>query len=239
MYELFAPLDRLAPGSADTTLRALSLVPEFDTRSRVIELGCGTGTTSVLLASVLPGTLVAVDRHAPFVARLRDLVAALGLDHRLDARVADMRDAGVEPGSMDLIWAEGSLYTIGWDKGLALCRRLLAPGGVLAVSELAWIDERPSERARAYWAEHYPQMRTRAELLSNMQAQFVVHGEFVQPQSDWTGFYERLRERAAEFGERSDAAAHEVVEIVEREIEIHERCGHEYGYVFVVASART
>lgn len=237
LHELFAPLDRLGPGSPDTTRRALALVPDLSERSRAIELGCGCGAASVTLAAMLPGKLAAIDRHPPFIARLRERAEQLGLAARIDARVGDMREPGVELHSMDLVWAEGSLYAIGWDEGLELCRRLLAPGGVMGVSEAAWLRETPSAEVQAFWAEHYPQMRTHARLSTELREKgFVVHGEFVVPRSDWEAYYDGLRERVADFAERSDPAARAVAAIVANEIQIHERYADEFGLVFFVAS---
>ena len=236
VHELFAPLDRLAPGSADSTLRALSMVPNLDTRTRAIELGCGCGSASLTLAPLLPGKLVCVDIHEPFIARLRERAGELGLGDRIDARVADMREPGVDPRSCDLVWAEGSLYNIGFWEGLGLCRRLLAPGGVMAVSELVWLRERPNAEARAFWAEHYPKMLEHATIVADLRAHdLVVHSEFVLPRADWEGYYEPLRQRAAALSGRSDPGMRAALENLAREIDIFERHGDEVGYVFLVA----
>jgi SAM-dependent methyltransferase len=236
MHEFFENLDRLAPGSVDTTRRALAIVPNLAARPRALELGCGAGAASLVLAETLPGTLVAVDLHAPFIARLRERAAALGLAERIDARVADMRDSGFEPHTVDLVWAEGSLYTIGFDEGLELCRRLLAPGGVIAISELVWLREDPSAEVRAFWAENYPQMRDRPQLLAALRERgFVLHGELVLARADWDNYYNPLRERVALLTESPDPNARAAAAMIAREIEIHERFGDEYGYVFVVA----
>jgi SAM-dependent methyltransferase len=236
MHELFANLDRLAPGSVATTRRALAMVPNLDARRRAIELGCGSGAASLILAKSLPGPLVAVDLHEPFITRLRERASALGLAGRIDARGGDMRDLGLAPHAVDLLWAEGSLYAIGFDEGLELCRRLLAPGGVVGCSELVWLREHPSAEARAFFGEHYPTMRDRSELLAEVRRRgWVVHGEFVLPRSDWDEYYDPLRERVALVADdpkpetRADAA------VVAGEIEIYDRFGDEYGYVFVVA----
>jgi SAM-dependent methyltransferase len=237
MHEFVANLDRLAPGSADTTRRALAMVPDLAARRRALELGCGCGAASLILAERLPGTLIAVDLHAPFIARLRERAAALGLADRIDARVADMRDPGLEPHTVDLVWAEGSLYTIGFDEGLELCRRLLAPGGVVAISELVWLRDDPSAEVRTFWAENYPQMRDRTRLLAELQARgFAAHGELVLPRADWDNYYDPLRERVALLADRPDPEARAAAAMFAHEIEIHERFGDEYGYVLVVAS---
>jgi SAM-dependent methyltransferase len=254
LYEVFAKLDRLAPSSAATTRRALAMVPDLDKRTRALELGCGCGSASLILAESLPGKLLAVDLHAPFITRLCERAVTLGLADRIDARVADMRQLpgvfDVGPHSIDLVWAEGSLYTIGFDDGLDLCHGLLAPGGVLAGSELVWLHEQPSPQVRAFFAERYPQMRDRTQLRAALQAAgtakggecpkptgFEVQAEFVLPRSDWDAFYDPLRERIAGFANRPDPAARAAAAMLTNEIEIYERFGDEYGYVFFIATS--
>ena len=64
-------------------------------------------------------------------------------------------------------------------------------------------------------------MRHRTELLAAVRERgFIVHATFVLPRSDWDAYYDPLR-----------AAA-----VLTDEIEIHDRFGDEYGYVFFVAS---
>ncbi len=41
------------------------------------------------------------------------------------------------PGSFDIVWAEGSIYVVGFEKGLKEWGRLLKPGGFLAVHDEA------------------------------------------------------------------------------------------------------
>jgi SAM-dependent methyltransferase len=238
LYEVFAKLDRLAPSSAATTQRALAMVPDLDKRTRALELGCGCGSASLILAEALPGKLLAVDLHAPFITRLCERAVTLGVAERIDARVADMRELPLAPHSIDLVWAEGSLYTIGFDDGLELCHGLLAPGGVLAVSELVWLHEQPSPQVRTFFAERYPQMRDRIQLRAALHERgFVVHAEFVLPRSDWDAFYDPLRERIAGFVNRPDPAARAAAAMLTNEIEIYERFGDEYGYVFFIATS--
>ncbi len=108
-YELFSGLPRQGPGSAASTRRALGLVPGVGPRTRVLDVGCGTGAQTLVLAESSPARIVAVDNHAPFIDALNGKARELGITDRLEARVADMRRLDFADGSFDLIWSEGAI----------------------------------------------------------------------------------------------------------------------------------
>ena len=65
-FELFSGLPRQGPGTAASTRRALGLVPSVGPRTRVLDVGCGTGAQTLVLALSSPSHIVAVDNHPPF-----------------------------------------------------------------------------------------------------------------------------------------------------------------------------
>jgi cyclopropane fatty-acyl-phospholipid synthase-like methyltransferase len=236
-YELLGLLDQLAPGSPSSTKRALDLVPNREGIQRVLELGCGTGAATLSLAENLDAELIAVDLHAPYIERLRERAAERGLAARITARVADMREPGVQ-GPFDLIWAEGSIYMIGFAEGCAMCRDLLVPGGALAVTELAWVRDDPPAEVRRYWADHYPKIRPRERLRDDLVTLgFEIQGEFALPRADWERYYALVRRQLEDFERRrDDPAARTVCLVARQELEVFERFGDSYGYVFFVAT---
>ena len=90
-FELFSGLPRQGPGMAASTRRALGLVPGVGPRTRVLDVGCGTGAQTLVLALSSPSRIVAVDNHPPFIHILNREAQRLGVANRLEARVADMR----------------------------------------------------------------------------------------------------------------------------------------------------
>jgi SAM-dependent methyltransferase len=109
--------------------------------SRVLELACGTGRLTLPLAGLgIASEIVALDRSAPFLSRLRTRLADAGLD---SVRVVegDMRSPAVD-GPFDLVMVSfNSLaYLIAREERVAClraARALLAPKGVLAFDLIA------------------------------------------------------------------------------------------------------
>ena len=160
-FEMFTGLPRQGPGDAASTLRALALVPGIGPETRVLDVGCGTGLQTRVLARNSPARFVAIDNHPPFVQELNRQAHALGIGDRLEGRVADMRQLDFAPGSFDLIWSEGSIYVIGFEAGLREWRRLLVPGGHVAVTEACWTKPGAPPDCAAFWAQEYPQSAMR------------------------------------------------------------------------------
>lgn len=64
----------------------------------------------------------------------------------------DMAAVGENHETYDLIWSEGALYAMGFKEGLAHCRRLMAPDGLMAVTELCWLRSDPPVACRDFFA---------------------------------------------------------------------------------------
>ena len=124
IYEIFEPLPQGAPGNEASTLRALQAVPVRDTVRQVLDLGAGHGRTTLTLAKALRDAQVtAVEIHAPFVEQLVGHAHEAGVADRVHALCGDMENIDIAGMSMDLVWAEGSIYVMGIERALAMWRR--------------------------------------------------------------------------------------------------------------------
>lgn len=127
-------------GLKDPAVRAAwshLLVPLLPRPSaRVADLGCGTGSVSLLLAE--EGHVVTgVDVSPAMVARARDKLTAAGVE--AEVVVGDVCAPGLEPGSFDVVMTRHVLWALD-DPDLAVARwvDLLAPGGRLLLVEGLW-----------------------------------------------------------------------------------------------------
>lgn len=159
LVALHEGLPRLGPGNAESTLRALSLCEDLPAAPEVLDLGCGTGAQTLVLASAIDGHITAVDLFGQFLAQLDRAAAEQGLEGRIRTRQADMRDPPFPDGSFDLIWSEGAVYVMGFDQALTRWRPLARPGGYLVVSELSWFRPDPPAEVKEFWDLNYPAMR--------------------------------------------------------------------------------
>lgn len=70
VIELHKPLDRLGPGSVESTNRALDFVEGLGSMERVLDLGCGTGAQTMTLAERISGSITGIDLFSDFVDEL-------------------------------------------------------------------------------------------------------------------------------------------------------------------------
>jgi ubiquinone/menaquinone biosynthesis C-methylase UbiE len=105
------------------------LAPGTVAGADVLEIGCGMGTHTQLLAEA-GARLTAVDLTAPAVEMTRRRCALHGL--AADVRQADAESLPFEDASFDLVWAWGVLHhSRSFERCLAEATRVLRPGGRL------------------------------------------------------------------------------------------------------------
>lgn len=104
----------------------------------VLDVGCGTGDFLRLLAPIVsPGTAVGVDLSETMIAEARQR-SAENIDN-LSFRVGSVLDLPFPPGSFDRILATQLLLHVPDPlKALSEIKRVLAPSGVVSISEIDW-----------------------------------------------------------------------------------------------------
>jgi serine/threonine-protein kinase HipA len=237
--ELHAGLAQQAPGSDASTLRALAAVPYLPAAPRILDVGCGPGRQTLALARATGGHVTAVDTQAAFLAQLEARAAAAGLAERVTTRCESMAALALPDAGFDLLWSEGALYSVGFERALRALRRLLRPGGALAATELCWLQDDPPVPARVFWRAAYPALATREANRALLRASgYVVVADFVLPASDWwQGYYAELEPRIAALRARcaGDVAALSALANAQDEIDLFRAHPGAYGYVFFVA----
>jgi len=240
-YEIFdASLPRLGVGDDASTQRALSTLlaamPQREGPMRVLDIGCGTGPQTIRLAQHLDGSILAVDNHQPFLDELLRRAAAAGVAAKIQVLLKDMHTLTPDDAPFDLVWAEGSLFVMGFPAGLTACHALLAPGGGLAVSDIAWLRPDVPAECRQFFAGVYPAMTGIAENLATIEAcGYEIIDHFTEPESAWweplyTPLEVRLRSLREQYA--ADAEKRALIRSVETEIDIYRRYAEFYGNVF-------
>lgn len=234
LFLLHSGLAREAPGTDALTLQALQRLGPLPERPRVLDLGCGPGASTLVLARALGVPVTGVDQHAPYLRALEEHARAEGLPvHTREADFGVLEDA---PGSVDLLWSEGAIYHLTWTEGLRRWRPLLAPGGAMALTELTWLTHAPPAEARSFWREAYPNMGTVDFNCAVAQAFGLrVADTFVLPaEAWWEGYYGPLRARMERLERQvqGDAALTALIKDTRVEMELYAQHGESYGYVF-------
>ena len=116
------------------TREAFRVLPQMD-RPRILDIGCGAGIPTLELARLSQGEIIAIDIDQPALDIFAKKMEEAGLTHRVQAINCSMFDMDFPDESFDIIWCEGSIYSIGFEKGLREWKRFLKPGGHLVVHD--------------------------------------------------------------------------------------------------------
>lgn len=237
--EYFANLQRQGPGSPEATLKALSFIDNLTENSRIADIGCGTGGQTMVLAQNTKGHITGLDLFSDFITLFNRNAQRLCLQERVKGLVGSMEeDLPFERESLDMIWSEGAICTIGFEEGLHRWREYLKQGGYIAVTEPSWFtEERPSE-IEHFWMEAEPGINTIPVKMAQMQrAGYVPVATFILPENCWTQHYfapqAAVREKFLEKYVDNQSVTN-FVAFGRQEEELYRKYKEFYGYVFYI-----
>ena len=197
--ELHEGLERQGPGIPEMTLKALSFLDDLNKISRVADLGCGTGGQTMVLAQNITGNITGVDFYPGFINTFNDNAKKLNLQERVKGIVGSMENLSFQKEEFDLIWSEGAIAGIGFEKGLNYWKDFLKKDGYIALTYESWFtDERPAEIEK-WWVDNVPEINTIPHNISVIQkAGYRLVAAFALPEKCWMDNYFIPREAAGQ-----------------------------------------
>jgi SAM-dependent methyltransferase len=233
--EIYAGVRTDSPERLSFTQKAFQLLPGLS-KPMIVDIGCGDGGPTVELARLSDGCVVGVDVDGGALQDLRRRALRSGCGDRVFAVKGSIRHACFGEESLDVVWAEGSIHIVGFEKGLQAWRDAIRPEGFLVVHEMAWLRPNPPREILEYWKGLYPGIRTTSEYLRDIPALgYDVIGHFELPEGFWlTDYFEPLERRLNELRERyaSNSEALRVLDREQRSVDLYRRCSKWYGSAF-------
>src|SRR5262249_20785138 len=139
-----------------------------------------------------------VDSYQPFLDRLSRRAEDKGLAQLVRTHCMDMKDIpGVFP-RIDLLWAEGAAYNIGFANALATWAKAIRPHGFAVVSELCWLREKVPGPVREFFRSGYPEMRSVEQNIATAEESgYELFNTYTLPNETWVkDYYGVLEPRA-------------------------------------------
>ncbi len=135
---------------------SIALGPE----ARVLDLGCGYGSTARYLAANFGCAVTGTNISERELETARSRATEVGLDHLLSFEYEDFHRLGYADGSYDVVWSqEAFLHAVDKNAVLSECRRVLKPGGSLIFTDILVRRDTPeADRERIYDRVKSPDM---------------------------------------------------------------------------------
>jgi len=192
------------------------MLPELD-RPRILDIGCGSGVPTMELARLSNGQIIGLDIEQSLLDQLARKIKEAGLADRVKTLKCSMFELDFPDESFDIIWAEGSIARIGFEKGLKEWRRFLKPNGFLVVHD------------------EIGNITKKLEQISSCG--YDLLGHFTLPEDTWwTEYYgpleKRINELRTKYGDEPQARLE--LDKEQREIELFKENPRRYGSVFFV-----
>ena len=240
LIDLHKRAKRQGPGGDAETRKAIDLAMlDPSAPFKIADIGCGTGSSAMLLARSLNAQITAVDFLPDFVEVLKANTESEGLTKKIDPLVCSMDNLQFDNEEYDVIWSEGAIYNMGFENGINDWKRFLKPGGLLVVSEITWTtNDRPFE-IQKYWEAEYPEISTASSKISILEnSGYSPIAYFVLPECCWlANYYWPLQNSFAEFLARNanNENAQAIVEAEKKEIALYEKFKKYYSYGVYIA----
>jgi SAM-dependent methyltransferase len=238
IIETHVGLKRQGPGSPEITIKALSFIDSLGENSRVADLGCGTGGQTMVIAQHITGNITGVDQLPDFISVFNMNAKKLNLQERVNGIVGSMENLSFQEEEFDLIWSEGAIDSIGFEKGLSYWNSFLKMDGYIAITSPSWVtDERPAE-VEKFWVDGGSGLDTIVDNISIMQKTgYIPVASFTLPEKCWTDNYFIPREAADKALSKKYAGYETVEAYIENnkyEVELYKKYKQHYGYVFYI-----
>jgi ubiquinone/menaquinone biosynthesis C-methylase UbiE len=223
------------------TRKAFQMLPKLD-KPRILDIGCGSGVATIELARLSKGEIIGIDIDQPALDRFTRKIEQAGLSGRVRAMNCSMFNMNFTDEGFDIIWSEGSIFIIGFERGLRDWRQFLKPGGFMVIHEMIWLQTNPPRAIYDYWKSYYPGIKTVPENLKQITNFGYRHrGHFTLPEDAWWSEYygpleRRIKELRAKHNDHPSALL--ILDKEQGEIDIARKYHKWYSSAFFVMQKR-
>ncbi len=172
------------PEAMEHTNEIMSGFANLGPDTRVLDLGCGYGSTARYLARSYGCTVTGINISEKELELARLRAAEAGLEHLLSFEQGDFHSLLYENESFDVVWSQEA-FLHGADKSLIIseARRVLKSGGTLIFTDIVVRSETPaSDRERIYDRISSPEMWDSEDYRRCL----VDQGFTIQEEEDWS-----------------------------------------------------
>lgn len=236
-FDIHKDLPREGSGRDKYTQKAFDMIPTIK-QPLILDIGCGPGLQTIKLAKLTNGKIIAIDIHQPYLDQLKQSAKNDKLSDRIEVLNKSMFDMEFPEDFFDIIWAEGSIFIIGFEKGLKEWKKYIKKNGYMAVHEMTWLKDNPPTEISDYWKQVYPAISTIENNLEIIKkSNYKLIGHFPLSEDAWWDLYynpleKRLKKLRLKYINNSEAL--DMINEEQKEIDLYRRYNEWYGSVFYI-----
>ena len=237
IIETHLGLKRQGPGSPEMVIKALSFIDNHKEFAKTLDLACGSGGQTMVLAQNITGKITGVDIVPELINKFNNNAKELNFQERVNGIISSMDKLPLKDVDFDLIWSEGAIDNIGFEKGLTYWYGFLKKNGYVAVTCPSWFtNERPIEIEK-FWSGAGCELDTIADNISIMQKiGYVPIASFILSEKCWIDYFNSREIEDKKILEKY--AGNEFVQTYvndnKYEAELYSKYNQYYGYVFYI-----
>ena len=116
------------------TRKAYKFIPKIK-NPNILDIGCGTGVPTIELAKLSGGHIIGLDIDETSLNLLRRKIKDLGLANQVSVINDSIISMDFPENSFNIIWSEGSVFVMGFEKSINQWSRFLKPNGFLVIHD--------------------------------------------------------------------------------------------------------
>ena len=160
------------------TRKAFLALPTIN-KPKILDIGCGTGESTLEIARLSKGDITAIDIDEKSIRVLKEKISKSNFSHQIQVITCSIHEMTFSNNSFDIIWMEGIQF-INFKTRLNLCSPLLKPNGYLVI--------------------HEGQENIKSKINSLKDFDYCLYSRFDLPNSTWMSeYYQPLEKSILEF----------------------------------------
>jgi len=237
LLDIHKDMPRQGSGRDEYTQKAFEMIPKIR-QPKILDIGCGPGMQTIKLAKLSNGEVIGIDIFEQYLDQLRELIKKEELEGKVKADKQSMFQITYPKEYFDILWAEGSIFIIGFEKGLQEWKKYIKPKGFLSVHEMTWLQDNPPKEIKDYWMRVYPGINTidgNKKIIK--KSGYKLLGYFPLPEDAWWDFYYNPLQNRLEILKikyKDNPEALEMIAESQLEIDLLKKYNKNYGSVFYV-----
>ena len=128
LLEIHKDMPRQGSGRDEYTQKAFEIIPTIQ-NPKILDIGCGPGMQTIKLAKISNGEVIGIDIFQQYLDQLNEHIIKENLQNKVKAEKQSMFDIKYPEEFFDIIWAEGSIFIIGFEKGLSNWKKYIKKNG--------------------------------------------------------------------------------------------------------------